>query len=121
MSQITTKLTETQKTISGLVPVTQRIENLNGKVSTIDGLVRAVQKQVEGQDFHDRLTQLQKSVHDTHSSLLTHLPQSMSHIVQSATPRLGVFMWMVIGFQVALAASYVIYKRRRANAPKKYL
>jgi mannose-binding lectin 1 len=34
---------------------------------------------------------------------------------------MGFFLFMLIAFQVLLAVSYVIYKRRRANMPKKFL
>lgn len=34
---------------------------------------------------------------------------------------MGVFLFMIIAFQALLAGSYVIYQRRRANGPKKYL
>lgn len=41
--------------------------------------------------------------------------------ITAATPRMGFFIFMVIAFQVVLAISYVVYKRRRANMPKKFL
>jgi mannose-binding lectin 1 len=34
---------------------------------------------------------------------------------------MGFFIFLVIAFQVLLAASYIIYKKRRANMPKKFL
>lgn len=34
---------------------------------------------------------------------------------------MGFFIFLLIAFQVILAISYVIYKRRRANMPKKFL
>jgi mannose-binding lectin 1 len=34
---------------------------------------------------------------------------------------MGFFIFLVIAFQVLLAVSYVVYKRRRANMPKKFL
>jgi mannose-binding lectin 1 len=34
---------------------------------------------------------------------------------------MGFLITIVIVFQLLLAASYIAYKRRRANAPKKYL
>ena len=34
---------------------------------------------------------------------------------------MGFFIFLLVVFQLLLAGSYVVYKRRRANAPKKYL
>jgi len=34
---------------------------------------------------------------------------------------MGMFIFVVIPFQVMLAGAYIIYKKRRASAPKKYL
>jgi lectin, mannose-binding 1 len=34
---------------------------------------------------------------------------------------MNVFIAVVVAVQVALAGAYVIYKRRRASMPKKYL
>lgn len=34
---------------------------------------------------------------------------------------MGFFITLIIVFQLLLAGSYVIYKRRRANMPKKFL
>jgi len=34
---------------------------------------------------------------------------------------MGMFIFVVIAFQVMLAGAYIIYKKRRASAPKKYL
>lgn len=41
--------------------------------------------------------------------------------ITASTPRMGFFLFLVIAFQVVLAVAYVIYKRRRANMPKKFL
>jgi hypothetical protein len=42
-------------------------------------------------------------------------------VITASSPRMGFFLFMLIAFQVLLAVSYVIYKRRRANMPKKFL
>jgi mannose-binding lectin 1 len=34
---------------------------------------------------------------------------------------MGFFIFLVIAVQVLLAASYIVYKKRRANMPKKFL
>ena len=41
--------------------------------------------------------------------------------ITSSAPRMGLFIFLVISFQVLLAGLYVGYKRRRAALPKKFL
>ena len=42
-------------------------------------------------------------------------------VVSTSAPRMGFFLFVVVGLQVLLAGAYIMYKRRRANGPKKYL
>lgn len=44
-----------------------------------------------------------------------------SIVVQGSAPRLKFFVFVIVAVQVMLAGSYVVYKRRRANSPKKLL
>lgn len=37
------------------------------------------------------------------------------------SPQFGLFVIIVVGVQIALAAGYVIYKKRRNSLPKKFL
>ena len=128
MAEILSKMAQTQSGINRVTAETKRIEGMNGQIEglgsrlgAIEGIVRATREEVGGRAFHQRLEKLHEAVQETHSSLMTHLPRSMLHVVESAAPRMGVFVWMVIAFQLLLTAIYVVYKRRRANAPKKYL
>ena len=92
-----------------------------GRITNMESSLRAIQKGIEGWDYRAHLNNLEDALRDSHSTLMTHLPLSLNHAVHAAAPRLGVFVWMILAFQLLLAASYVVYKRRRANAPKKYL
>ena len=50
--------------------------------------------------------------------------QSNIHIlpvVTASAPRMGFFLFVIIGAQALLAVSYIVYKRRRASMPKKFL
>lgn len=42
-------------------------------------------------------------------------------MVTNSAPRMGFFVFIVVAVQIMLAGAFVLYKRRRANAPKKYL
>ncbi|KZF21495.1 putative lectin family integral membrane protein [Xylona heveae TC161] len=99
----------------------EQLNTMDRRLQAIENVVLRIQKDVEGKDYKEHLTKLQDALRDTHSSIVESLPQTLSHIVTSSAPRMGLLIFIVVVFQLLLAASYVIYKRRRANAPKKYL
>lgn len=41
-------------------------------------------------------------------------------VITGSAPRMGFFIFLVLGFQVVLLGAYVMYRRRR-DTPKKYL
>ncbi|MCJ1362540.1 hypothetical protein MMC16_001644 [Acarospora aff. strigata] len=127
---------------------TEQLGGMDARLQAIERTVQAIQKDVEGKDYHGQLAKLQDTLHDSHSSLLESLPHAMNQstnhpilyqdkimvpdlsrfasangviVVSTTKPRMGFFIFVVIVFQLLLAGSYVVYKRRRANAPKKYL
>ena len=98
-----------------------RLGGMERRLEAIERTVLAIQKEVEGQDYRARLDRLHEVLETTHSNLMTHLPASMNKIVSSSAPNMSLFFVSVVLVQLGLAVSYVVYKRRRANAPKKYL
>ena len=98
-----------------------QLSNMDSRLLSIERTVQTIQRDVEGRDYKGKLDQLQQLFEASHSNLMTHLPTSMGHIVKTSAPRMWVFVSWVVVVQLILAVAYVIYKRRRANAPKKYL
>lgn len=111
-----------------------KVNSMEQKIQNIDSAVQGYQQQ---------FISLQKLVRDSHSRLTVGLPQHMSEsmyishlffnrmtkptanknstVISTKSPRMGFLLFIFISFQLLLAASYVVYKRRRANVPKKYL
>ena len=42
-------------------------------------------------------------------------------VISASAPRMGMFVFIVLAVQIMLAGAYIVYKKRRANMPKKYL
>ncbi|KAI9751421.1 MAG: Curved DNA-binding protein (42 kDa protein) [Chaenotheca gracillima] len=97
------------------------VANLDSRIQNIERSVQAIQRDTESKDFSDLKRVLERAVSDSHTNLMEHLPNSVNQIVSGAAPRLWFLIGVLAVFQVLLAVSYVVYKRRRANAPKKYL
>ncbi|KAJ9625689.1 hypothetical protein H2203_004450 [Taxawa tesnikishii (nom. ined.)] len=98
------------------------ITALSRRIENIERTVQTIQRDVEGtREYKQSLTNLQQAVEGVKGGLTEHLPNTLSQIVSTSTPGMGRFVWIIIGFQVVLAAAYVAYKRRRANSHEKYL
>lgn len=100
---------------------TAQIDAIDRRIQAIEQTVLRIQRDIEGRDYKDTLAALQVALRQTQSELMSGLPQTMTNIMSSSAPRIGFFVFVILGFQVALAGSYVLYKRRRANSPKKLL
>lgn len=89
------------------------------RLSSMDQRLQGIEKTVR--DYQGQFSSLQSTLKDSHSSLVEGLPKHMSDIITTKGPRMGLLLFVFLGCQVLLAGSYVIYKRRKANGPKKYL
>ncbi|MCJ1260357.1 hypothetical protein MMC22_000217 [Lobaria immixta] len=91
---------------------TDKLNAMDQRIQNVETIVR---------DYKGQLSNLDRLLKESHSRLTVGLPQHMSEIISTRSPRMGVFLTVFIVFQLLLAGSYVVYKRRRANGPKKYL
>lgn len=89
------------------------------RLSSVDQRLQGIEKTVR--DYQGQFSSLQSTLKDSHSSLVEGLPKHMSDIITTKGPRMGLLLFVFLGCQALLAGSYVIYKRRKANGPKKYL
>ncbi|KAJ9296518.1 hypothetical protein DTO271G3_5216 [Paecilomyces variotii] len=95
--------------------------NLDARLQRIESLLQAIQRDVQGKDYQDRFAQLQEALKSSHLTLTESLQTSIYTMIAASTPRMGLFVFVLIAFQIMLAGSYIIYKKRRANMPKKFL
>ncbi|KAI4140025.1 MAG: hypothetical protein L6R39_005990 [Caloplaca ligustica] len=94
------------------VSTSQQINMMNQKIENIENSIRG---------FQGQISTIHAVMKDSHSTLNEGLTQHMTHIISTKSPKMGTFVIVIIVFQLLLAGSYVAYKRRRANGPKKYL
>lgn len=109
------------------------------KLKELDQKIQNVETSL--QSNKQQLTSVQRLLSDSHRRLTVGLPEHMSEskniaiffirkkhvslmsftVISTKSPRMGFFLFIFIVFQLLLAGSYVVYKRRKANGPKKYL
>lgn len=88
-----------------LVSMDKKLDSIQADVrQTKADLHNALDKHVAG---------LRSEVRDTHGKVLGSIASNAPGIVG--------FLFVVFGSQALLVLAYVLYKRRKANAPKKYL
>ncbi|PHH61130.1 hypothetical protein CDD81_747 [Ophiocordyceps australis] len=81
--------------------------------------VKRLEAEVRGMrsDINNKLS----SHHDSLQSYLGHHHASLAEAVTSSMPSHGLLIAVVAGSQLILVVAYIVYKRRRANSPKKFL
>lgn len=103
------RLDSLEKTAEGTRKNSENVERMvditRKGFENIEKLVDTARKDMGGQNYHEHFQNLNRAL----------------DAVTASAPRMGFFVFLVVGVQVALAASYVIYKRRRGGMPKKYL
>ncbi|EGD97525.1 hypothetical protein TESG_04933 [Trichophyton tonsurans CBS 112818] len=108
------------KEIIRMVSHRDQVSSVDQRLQRVERIVESMQREIEGKDYHHQFRQLQDLLHNSHSGLLDTLHDS-SHRIISAAPRMGFFIVLIIAVQLLLAVAYVVYKKRRAGMPKKFL
>jgi lectin, mannose-binding 1 len=121
--------------ISWLSPVHDYAEAAKLTLDRMEVVVDAIRSDVETKEFKQHLEDLATLIGHSHTSLLEHLPNAMHNgrssirgpcklmlsVVQTNSPRFGFFVFIIVASQVMLLGSYIVYRRRRDMAPKKFL
>lgn len=117
-------------------PIHDHVGAVESKVGKIENIVTAIQKDLEGKDYRDHLAKLQSALRDTHSGLQDSLSDgrfnasrvhyicacaNLGTVVTRHAPKMWTFVFLVIVVQALMFGGYLVYKRRRDSAPKKYL
>ncbi|KAF7512493.1 hypothetical protein GJ744_001428 [Endocarpon pusillum] len=103
------------------LPSANTMTNLDHRVQNIELMISALKHEIESGDHKGQFERLHDKLNVAHERITEHLPQTLARVVSSSAPRVGLLVGVVVVVQVGLAAAYVIYKRRRNQAPKKYL
>lgn len=120
------------------------LDRLDRRIENIERNVDRVLKDVESKDYGSHLSELQATINSVKGGLTDGLPATLGEsksptflpsyriredpqanatitVVTSSAPRMGMFIAVVVAVQIMLAGAYIVYKKRRDSAPKKYL
>lgn len=110
-----TRHNEVKQLLGDLKADLQKLDQVDALVSRISALekeVRGVRNDL-GKKMRDNERSFKAYLGDHHATL--------SQTLVDSVPGHGKLIAIVVGVQVLLVAGYVVYKRRKANSPKKYL
>ncbi|PTB71354.1 hypothetical protein M440DRAFT_1466320 [Trichoderma longibrachiatum ATCC 18648] len=105
--------------------VKELFASLQSKLALLDQLAafqqRIVALENEVRNMNSELQQkIAANERAVHGALRTH-HMSLTQRVTESVPGHGRLIAVIVGTQVVLVAAYVLYKRKKANSPKKYL
>ncbi|KAL8841463.1 MAG: hypothetical protein Q9170_000926 [Blastenia crenularia] len=112
VQQLASKSDVRHQDLSHRVTSNEQLNTLNQRIQSIENTL---------QSYQGQFSSIHGVLKDSHSTLNEGLTQQMTHIISTKSPKIGTFVIVIIVFQLLLAGIYVMYKRRRANGPKKYL
>jgi len=85
---------------------------LGDRMSGIERDLKQIEEDTSG-GFSRHVQDLKGAVRESHHTILG--------TMASSAPRIGLLVVVILGSQVLLVVAYAMYKRRKANGPKKYL
>jgi len=95
------------------------VSSIESRLAKLEDLLRSLKHDL---DYRGSAQSSQiSSLHSSVSEMGVHIPNRMREYVQDHAPRVGFMIGCFMAFQGILVVSYVLYKRRRLTAPKKYL
>ncbi|KAA8910997.1 concanavalin A-like lectin/glucanase domain-containing protein [Sphaerosporella brunnea] len=102
-------------------PPRDQIDRMDARLQVIENLAMQIAGAITSKDYTQHFDELRNTLKEHHMNLLYSVPESVSHVLTTGGPKIGMMVTIVVLVQVGLAVAYVIYKKRRNSSPKKYL
>ena len=120
-----------------LAPVDDRVRAMMFNVEKNERISMEIQRDLESKDFKDMLRAVHNAIADNHSQLSMNMPRTVAEsefriylkvfitdfpvVVGKERPSLVTYIFIAVAVQIMVLGGYRLYKKRRNNAPKKYL
>ncbi|KAG8629019.1 hypothetical protein KVT40_002884 [Elsinoe batatas] len=92
----------------------ETLRTISSRVENIEHIIHGIERDVSSRDYGHHLNEL-------HEAVTAHLPDSIHKVVKSSAPKITTLLAMIVVVQVVLFGVYLLYKKRRDSAPKKFL
>ncbi|KAL6711630.1 hypothetical protein ACN47E_004564 [Coniothyrium glycines] len=104
-----------------VVPIEDRGAATIRNVEKVERTTMQILRDLESKDFKDMMNQIHRALENNQEGLSRSLPLAMGAVVSSHGPSMTTFLFIAIAVQIMITGAYIVYKKRRHGAPKKYL
>lgn len=98
-----------------------RIDDRTRALDKIDQTTLHLLQELEQRDVQGMVQQLHRAIENGQEGLRKSLPLQLSDVVRSHKPNMTTFLLIAVACQIMVTGAYLVYKKRRSSAPKKYL
>ncbi|KAF1937861.1 concanavalin A-like lectin/glucanase [Clathrospora elynae] len=104
-----------------VVPIDDRGAATIRNVEKVERTTMQILRDLESKDFKDMMNQIHRALENNQEGLSRSLPLALGAVVSSHGPSMTTFLFIAIAVQIMITGAYIVYKKRRNGAPKKYL
>jgi mannose-binding lectin 1 len=122
-----------------VVPIDDRGAATIRNVEKVERTTMQILRDLESKDFKDMMNQIHRALENSQEGLSRTLPLAMGAgkcddilpgtdlstdgetVVSSHGPSMTTFLFIAVAVQIMVTGAYLVYKKRRNGAPKKYL
>jgi mannose-binding lectin 1 len=104
-----------------VVPIDDRSAATIRNVEKVERTTMEILRDLESKDFKDMMKQIHFAIEQNHEDLGRSLPAAMGLVYGSHKPSMTSFLFVAVAVQIMVTGAYLVYKKRRNGAPKKYL
>lgn len=121
-----------------VVPIDDRSAAMLRNMEKVERINMEIQRDLESKDFKDMLNQVHNAIQNSHSGLSASMPEAIEQsksslfqtlfgeslittVVEYHKHSMTTFLFIAVAVQVMVVGAYMVYKKRRNGAPKKYL
>ncbi|EUC37277.1 hypothetical protein COCCADRAFT_23160 [Bipolaris zeicola 26-R-13] len=90
-------------------------------VEKVERATAQILRDLESKDFKEMMNQIHRALERNQDGVIQVLPHLMGAAITSKGPSMMTFLFIAVAVQITITGGYMLYKRRRDSAPKKYL
>ncbi|KAF1838396.1 concanavalin A-like lectin/glucanase [Decorospora gaudefroyi] len=104
-----------------VVPIDDRGAATIRNVEKVERTTMQILRDLESKDFKDMMNQIHRALENNQEGVMRSLPTVMGAVVSSHGPSMTTFFFIAVAVQIMITGAYIVYKKRKGGAPKKYL
>lgn len=110
-----------EKLMQRIVPMDDRGAATMRNVEKVERSTAQILRDLESKDFKEMMNQIHRALDRNQEGVMLNLPDMMGAVITHHGPSMTTFLFMAVAVQLTITGAYILYKKRRENAPKKYL